>query len=71
MKKLSNEDSQLLRDWLIYGMNLSFNRLIDEKRKNNDVFVFGENGKVKFVNAHDVPYRELNKPEKSLETIHK
>jgi hypothetical protein len=66
MKKSNEEYHELLKEWLIYGMDLAFNRLVDEKRKNNEIFVFGEDGKVVHKNAHEVPYRELKKPEQPL-----
>jgi hypothetical protein len=52
-----------LRERIQYGIDLSFNRLIDEKRKNGEVFVFMRDGKVVHVNANDVEYRKLNEPQ--------
>jgi hypothetical protein len=37
--------------------------LIDEKRKNGEVFVFMREGKVVHVNADEVPYRKLKVPD--------
>ena len=60
MKKLDKKYSDNLWKNITYGINLSFNRLIDEKRKNNEEFVFMKDGKIVYVNAHDVEYRKLD-----------
>ena len=59
MKKSNNYAKDLITN-ITYGINLSFNRLIDEKRKNNEEFVFMKDGKIVYVNAHDVEYRKLD-----------
>ena len=59
MKKSDNYAKYLITN-ITYGINLSFNRLIDEKRKNNEEFVFMKDGKIVYVNAHDVEYRKLD-----------
>jgi hypothetical protein len=51
-----------LMERITYGINLSFNKLVDEKRKNGEDFVFMKDGKVIFVNANDVDYREIKEP---------
>jgi len=51
-----------LRERITYGINLSFNKLIDEKRRNGEEFVFMRDGKVVLVNANDVEYREIKVP---------
>ena len=38
-----------------YGLKVSFNKLIDEERS----FVFERDGKVVFVDAHEVEYTDL------------
>jgi len=60
MSQINKEFSVNLWKKITYGINLSFNRLIDEKRKNNEEFVFLKDGKIVYVNAHDVEYRKLD-----------
>ena len=63
MRQSNKKYARKLFDWITYGINLSFNDLIDEKRRNGEVFVFEQEGKVVHVNADDVPYRVLKIPE--------
>lgn len=63
MKQLSKDYSDKLLEKIQYGIDLSFNKLVDEKRKNGEVFVFTRNGKVVHVNADDVQYRKIKTPE--------
>ena len=67
MEIVDKDYSNRLWDLITYGLNLSFNKLIDEKRKNGEKFVFGKDGKVVFVDAHDVEYRILKDPRKELD----
>ncbi|MCL1946620.1 MAG: hypothetical protein FWF51_09345 [Chitinivibrionia bacterium] len=62
MKLTNKEYSENLFERITYGINLSFNKLIDEKRKNGEKFVFMKDGKVVLVNANDVNYREIKEP---------
>ena len=62
MKLTNKEYSENLFERITYGINLSFNKLIDEKRKNGENFVFMKDGKVVLVNANDVNYREIKEP---------
>jgi len=64
MQKSDNYYADNLTQLITYGINLSFNKLIDEKRKNGEYFVFGRDGKVVFVDAHDVEYRVIEDPRK-------
>ena len=59
MEIADKDYSNRLWELITYGINLSFNRLIDEKRRNGEKFVFGKDGKVIFVDAHDVEYRVI------------
>ncbi|MCL2844323.1 MAG: hypothetical protein FWE23_02585 [Chitinivibrionia bacterium] len=52
----------VLQEKISYGLDLSFNKLIDEKRRNGEDFVFMRDGKVVLVNANDVAYREIKEP---------
>ena len=56
------QTNDVLQEKITYGLDISFNKLIDEKRKNGEDFVFMEDGKVVFVNANDVDYREIKEP---------
>jgi len=67
MQKSDNCYAENFTDLITYGINLSFNKLIDEKRKNGEKFVFGKDGKVVLVDAHDVEYRILKDPRKELD----
>jgi hypothetical protein len=62
MPKSDTEYGERLQKLITYGINLSFNKLIDEKRKNNEKFVFMKDGKIVHVDANDVNYRELKIP---------
>jgi len=64
MKVSNKEYTKMLRELITYGINLSFNKLIDEKRKNGEKFVFGKDGKVILVDAYDVEYRVIKDPRK-------
>jgi major membrane immunogen (membrane-anchored lipoprotein) len=59
MQKTNENYSDKLFERIKYGIDLSFNKLLDEKRKNGEVFVFMQDGKVVHVNANDVQYREI------------
>jgi len=56
------QTNDILQERITYGLNLSFNKLIDEKRRNGEDFVFMQDGKVVLVNANDVEYREIKVP---------
>lgn len=62
MKLSDREYAKKLSERIKYGIDLSFNKLVDEKRKNGEVFVFMRDGKVVHLNANDVQYRELKEP---------
>ena len=62
MKQINNNERDLLQERISYGLDLSFNKLIDEKRRNGEDFVFAKNGKPVFVNANDVDYRKIKEP---------
>ena len=62
MQKSDNCYAENLTALITYGINLSFNKLIDEKRRNGEKFVFGKDGKVIFVDAYDVEYRVIKDP---------
>jgi len=64
MEITDKDYSNRLWELITYGINLSFNKLIDEKRKNGEKFVFGKDGKVVLVDAHDVEYRVIKDPRK-------
>ena len=62
MKQTNEEYSNKLWEHITYGINLSFNKLIDEKRKNGEKFVLMKDGKIALVDAHEVEYRDLTEP---------
>ncbi len=53
MDKNSKIDNSLLRDKIKQGLDLTFKKLLAEKRRNNEVFVFSKNGKIVEVKAVD------------------
>ena len=53
MKNSLEIDNNLLRDKIRKGLDLAFERLVAEKKRNNGVFVFSENGKIVEVKAKD------------------
>lgn len=52
MKKAKFTNKEL-RDKISQGLDLAFKKLIIQKKNNNGVFVFSEDGKIIEVNAKD------------------
>lgn len=53
MKK-SNIDIEKLREQIFTGLELSFQKLLKQKKEQNGVFVFSENGKIIKIKASDL-----------------
>lgn len=53
MEKFDIKDEELLEK-IKQGLDLTFKKLVKEKRKNDGVFVFCENGIIKEVKAKDI-----------------
>lgn len=53
MKKSLKIDNNLLREKIRLGLDLAFKKLVAEKRRNNEVFVFSKNGKIVEIKAID------------------
>ena len=56
MQQMKNTDlsNDEIRERIKKGLDLTFKKLLEEKRKNNGVFVFSENGVIKQVRAVDI-----------------
>jgi hypothetical protein len=52
--KNTNFDSGKMKDLLNKGLELTFVRLLKQKKEKNGFFVFSENGKIKKVKAEDI-----------------
>ncbi len=52
----------VLRNKLLKGMHLSYNRLIEEKQKENGALFFSEEGKIVKVKARNLKKTESNIP---------
>ncbi len=53
MKK--NElDTERLREQIRKGLELTFQKLLIQKKANNGIFVFSENGQIKKIKASDI-----------------
>lgn len=50
----SNIDIQKLRDQISKGLDLTFQKLVKQKKAQNGVLVFSENGQIKKVKASDL-----------------
>lgn len=53
MKK-TNSDIQKLRDQISKGLDLTFQKLVKQKKAQNGVLVFSENGQIKKIKASDL-----------------
>jgi hypothetical protein len=53
MKK-SEIDIQILREQIRKGLDLTFKKLIKQKKEQNGVLVFSEKGQIKKINAADI-----------------
>jgi len=51
---MSELETRELRDNILNGLNISFQRLIQEKKKNNSELVFSNKGKVVKVKAAEL-----------------
>ncbi len=51
---MSELETRELRDSILNGLNISFQRLIQEKKKNNSELVFSSKGKVVKVKATEL-----------------
>jgi hypothetical protein len=54
IRKNSEFDAEEITSKILEGMKLAFERLIEEKKKENSFLVFSENGKVVKVYAKDI-----------------
>ena len=52
--KMSEMDIQKLREQIRKGLDLSFQKLVIQKKAQNGVFVFSENGEIKKIKAADI-----------------
>lgn len=52
----------VLRNKLLKGMHLSYNRLIEEKQRENGALFFSEEGKIVKVKARNIKKTETNIP---------
>ena len=55
MKK-SEIDIQKLREQIRKGLDLTFQKLVKQKKAQNGVLVLSENGQIKKINATDISY---------------
>ena len=53
MKK-SNTDIQRLREQISKGLDLTFQKLVKQKKAQNGVFVLSEKGQIKKIKASDI-----------------
>lgn len=53
MKK-NNMDIQRLRDQISKGLDLTFKKLIKQKKDQNGVFILSEKGEIRKINASDI-----------------
>ena len=53
MKK-NNIEIQTLREQIRKGLDLTFQKLIKQKKAQNGIFIFSEEGKIKKINAADL-----------------
>lgn len=53
MKK-SETDIQILREQIRKGLDLTFQKLITQKKAQNGILVLSENGQIKKINAADI-----------------
>ena len=51
---MNNEEIKELREKILKGLQLSFERLVKKKQKDNGVFVFSKDDKIIIVNANDL-----------------
>lgn len=51
---MSELESRELRDNILNGLNLSFQKLVQEKKKNNSELVFANKGKINKVKATEI-----------------
>lgn len=47
-------DNTEIREKIMNGLDLTFKKLLEEKRKNDQEFVFSENGKIVTIKARDM-----------------
>jgi hypothetical protein len=52
-------DTDILRDKILKGLQISFEKLVKEKAKNDEELVFEENGEIVKVKAKDI-LKEFN-----------
>ena len=51
---MSELETRKLRDNIIYGLNITFQKLIQEKKRTNSELVFSNKGKMVKVKATDI-----------------
>lgn len=51
---MNNEKITALREKILKGIELSFEKLIRRKQKNNGKLVYSKDGKIIFINANDL-----------------
>jgi len=56
MKKPDNKNTNFSK-MLKEALDLSFKKMVEEKRKDNDVLAIGENGKVVKIKARDFKFK--------------
>lgn len=52
--KNTNFDSEKIKDLISKGLELTFVKLLKQKKEKNGFFVFSENGKIKKIKAEDI-----------------
>lgn len=55
MDNNNNADFQKLKEKISKGLELAFQKLLTQKKAQNGVFVFSENGVIKKIKATDIP----------------
>ena len=56
------KENILLRNKIIKGLNLTYNRLLEQKQKEDGELVFSHEGKITKVKARNLKKLELNLP---------
>lgn len=56
-----NREELALRNNVLIGLNLSYNRLIEKKQKEDGILIFSKNGKIIKVKARSLGKAELKK----------
>jgi len=54
MESSKTFDSDIIEEKILKGLQISFEKLVKEKAKNDEDLIFGENGKIIRVKAKDI-----------------